>query len=158
MTTHNIPSPETRTELFEGATEGPYEIDPSFGSGFSSSPRAFRITSPTGTVISMDEITKGYGSCAELYEPSDTDARLLAASWTLLRERDTLLSRLEGRAELPEGYDIPVIGLRRGGLIQIWLRDPDGSAISVEVDNTPANRRILTGMAWAHWHTSEVGK
>lgn len=131
-----IPSPETRTELFEGATEGPLKYN---GMGL-----IFRIAQHGNDSDHLVAEMQGYIS------QIDPTGRLFAAAPALLRERDTLLSRLEGRAELPEGYEFdpfmdiagPHISLMVTGFILLSLSD------------TPHSRRILTGMAWAHWHAS----
>jgi hypothetical protein len=61
------------------------------------------------------------------------------------------LNRLEGRAELPENYRIVPSGMIHGEIGLIELR---GDEVSAGWPDTPHSRRILTGMAWAHWHTT----
>jgi hypothetical protein len=146
-----IPSPETRTELFEGATEGPYEWSDAYEA--TGDRATFSLTGEGGAygILSCD----GMANSPQNLGPSgQANSRLLAASWTLLRERDTLLARLEGRAELPEGYEFDPFMDIAGSHISLMVT----GYILLSLYDTPTNRRILTAMAWAHWHATGAGK
>ncbi len=72
-----------------------------------------------------------------------------------LQQMEARLNRLEGRAELPSrDYEVDPFMDIAGPHLTLFF---DGR-ILLSLPDTPTNRRILTGMAWAHWHTSEVGK
>jgi hypothetical protein len=170
----SIPADNTRTELFAGATKGPLSIfnlqdedgnpftPETFGAWQSKMFRNSQEFSGSDQCIAVMVGNTQDESCEDLIfalvgngRDRVPNALLLAAAPRLLRERDTLLARLEGRGELPENYRIVPSGMIHGEIGLIELR---GDEVSAGWPDTPASRRILTAMAWAHWHTSEVGK
>ncbi len=165
----SIPADNTRTELFAGATKGPLSIfnlqdedgnpftPETFGAWQSKMFRNSQEFSGSDQCIAVMVGNTQDESCEDLIfalvgngRDRVPNALLLAAAPRLLRERDTLLARLEGRAELPEGYEFDPFMDIAGSHISLMVT----GYILLSLYDTPANRRILAAMAWAHWHAS----